>query len=154
MRDKTARVCEGLSDVLDGLEYHYPGEINETVARQIGRGYVAYVKPGTIAVSRDMRWDATRRYGAHAERAHASELRGIGELALDPDHEDTLAGYGEVLLKVGDRQKALGAFDRILSLGFRDDHEINAAEWIVYDALYAWCKSGQGERHDWPPRMA
>lgn len=25
-------------------------------------------------------------------------------------------------------------------LHFRDDHEINAAEWIVYDALYAYCK--------------
>ena len=25
-------------------------------------------------------------------------------------------------------------------LGFRDDHEINAAEWIVYDALYAYCQ--------------
>ena len=25
-------------------------------------------------------------------------------------------------------------------LGFRDDHAINAAEWIVYDALYAYCK--------------
>jgi hypothetical protein len=24
-------------------------------------------------------------------------------------------------------------------LGFKDDHEINAAEWIVYDALYAYC---------------
>ena len=24
-------------------------------------------------------------------------------------------------------------------LGFRDDHEQNAAEWIVYDALYAYC---------------
>lgn len=24
-------------------------------------------------------------------------------------------------------------------LNFRDDHEINAAEWIVYDALYAYC---------------
>lgn len=23
-------------------------------------------------------------------------------------------------------------------LGYRDDHEINAAEWIVYDALYAY----------------
>lgn len=26
-------------------------------------------------------------------------------------------------------------------LGFKDDHEINAAEWIVYDALFAYCKS-------------
>jgi hypothetical protein len=25
-------------------------------------------------------------------------------------------------------------------LAFKDDHEINAAEWIVYDALYAYCK--------------
>jgi len=24
-------------------------------------------------------------------------------------------------------------------LGFKDDHEQNAAEWIVYDALYAYC---------------
>ena len=24
-------------------------------------------------------------------------------------------------------------------LGFKDDHELNAAEWIVYDALYAYC---------------
>lgn len=25
-------------------------------------------------------------------------------------------------------------------LGFKDDHELNAAEWVVYDALYAYCK--------------
>lgn len=25
-------------------------------------------------------------------------------------------------------------------LGYRDDHEINAAEWVVYDALYAYCQ--------------
>jgi len=25
-------------------------------------------------------------------------------------------------------------------LGFKDDHEINGAEWIVYDALYAYCQ--------------
>ena len=25
-------------------------------------------------------------------------------------------------------------------LGYRNDHEINAAEWIVYDALYAYCQ--------------
>jgi tetratricopeptide (TPR) repeat protein len=45
-------------------------------------------------------------------------------LALDADHEDTLAGYGEVLLKLGERQAALDAFDRILALGFREDHEL------------------------------
>ena len=25
-------------------------------------------------------------------------------------------------------------------LGFADDHAVNAAEWIVYDALYAYCR--------------
>jgi hypothetical protein len=25
-------------------------------------------------------------------------------------------------------------------LGYNDDHEINAAEWVVYDALYAYCQ--------------
>jgi hypothetical protein len=31
-------------------------------------------------------------------------------------------------------------------LGLKDDHEINAAEWIVYDALYAYCR--EMVRHD------
>ena len=25
-------------------------------------------------------------------------------------------------------------------LGYKDDHEVNAAEWIVYEALYAYCQ--------------
>src|SRR3954471_12185826 len=25
-------------------------------------------------------------------------------------------------------------------LGYKDDHQVNAAEWIVYDALYAYCQ--------------
>jgi hypothetical protein len=25
-------------------------------------------------------------------------------------------------------------------LAYKDDHEVNAAEWIVYDALYAYCQ--------------
>jgi phosphomannomutase len=33
----------------------YPAEINETIARQIGRGFVAYLGAKTIGVSRDMR---------------------------------------------------------------------------------------------------
>jgi len=34
-------------------------------------------------------------------------------------------------------------------LGFKDDHAINAAEWIVYDALYAYCQAmiAQGKPH-------
>ena len=34
-------------------------------------------------------------------------------------------------------------------LDFKDDHAINAAQWIVYDALYAYCKEmiRQGRPH-------
>src|SRR5918994_262287 len=45
-------------------------------------------------------------------------------LSLDPDHEDGLAGIGETLLKLGDRDGAIKAFERILQLGFQDDHEL------------------------------
>ena len=29
-------------------------------------------------------------------------------------------------------------------LGYKDDQEVNAAEWIVYDALYAYCRAMVG----------
>jgi tetratricopeptide (TPR) repeat protein len=45
-------------------------------------------------------------------------------LALDPQNEEALAGFGEVLLKLGERQRALGYFEQILSLGFREDHDL------------------------------
>ena len=34
-------------------------------------------------------------------------------------------------------------------LGFKDDHAVNAAEWILYDALYAYCREmvRQGKHH-------
>jgi xylose isomerase len=35
MVSKTRRVAEGLSDLLDGLEYHYPGEVNEENIEEI-----------------------------------------------------------------------------------------------------------------------
>jgi phosphomannomutase len=33
----------------------YPSELNEEIARRIGRGFAAYLQPTTVAVSRDMR---------------------------------------------------------------------------------------------------
>jgi xylose isomerase len=35
MAQKTRRVASALSDILDGLEYHYPGELNEDNAEEI-----------------------------------------------------------------------------------------------------------------------
>ena len=55
---------------------------------------------------------------AWARRAFAAAL------ALEPDHEDALAGIGEVLLKLGDPQSGVGSFERVLTLGFREDLDI------------------------------
>jgi hypothetical protein len=40
-----------------------------------------------------------------------------------------------------------------LSALFADDHEMLKHGLIMYDALYAWCRSCQGESHTWPPKM-
>ena len=41
-----------------------------------------------------------------------------------------------------------------LSAIFADDHELLQQGMVIYDALYAWCRSCQGEVHSWPPNMA
>ncbi len=38
-----------------------------------------------------------------------------------------------------------------LSSNFKDDHEMLKHGMVMYDALYAWCKSCQNETHNWPP---
>lgn len=60
-------------------------------------------------------------------------------LALDPNHEDGLAGLGETLLKIGDREGALRAFEQILQLGFHDDHDLmlQIGRALFRDALTA-----------------
>jgi rhodanese-related sulfurtransferase len=40
-----------------------------------------------------------------------------------------------------------------LSALFEDDHRMLRHGLVVYDALYAWCRSLQGETHNWPPIM-
>ena len=38
-----------------------------------------------------------------------------------------------------------------LSANFADDHEMLEHGMVMYDALYAWCRSCQEESHNWPP---
>src|SRR5439155_22311746 len=55
---------------------------------------------------------------AWARRAFADAL------ALEPDHEDALAGLGEVLLKIGHVDKGAACFDHVLVLGFNEHLDI------------------------------
>jgi rhodanese-related sulfurtransferase len=41
-----------------------------------------------------------------------------------------------------------------LSANFQDDHEMLKHGLVMYDALYTWCRSLQGETHNWPPKAA
>ena len=40
-----------------------------------------------------------------------------------------------------------------LSRCFADDHEMLAHGMVMYDALYAWCREGREETHQWPPTI-
>jgi hypothetical protein len=39
-----------------------------------------------------------------------------------------------------------------LSHNFHDDHEQLRHGFVIYDALYAWCRYVRGERHSWNPQ--
>ncbi len=38
-----------------------------------------------------------------------------------------------------------------LSRNYPDDLEMLEQGFVLYDALYAWCRELQHERHGWPP---
>ncbi len=40
-----------------------------------------------------------------------------------------------------------------LSHNFQNDQDMLQHGMVMYDALYAWCKDGQQETHNWPPVM-
>jgi hypothetical protein len=55
-------------------------------------------------------------------------------------------------LDLSPQSAGLYAISLGLSHNFSDDHEMLKHGMIIYDALYAWCKSCQGESHNWPPQ--
>ena len=56
-------------------------------------------------------------------------------------------------LELAPQSAGLYAISLGLSQRFADDHEMLAHGMVVYDALYTWCESCQGETHRWPPKM-
>ena len=64
-------------------------------------------------------------YARLAREEYAWARRSFEEaLVLDPEHEDALAGLGEVLLKLGLEDAARKAFHTTLALGYEDDLEL------------------------------
>ncbi len=63
----------------------YPQEVNEDAARQIGRGFVAYLQAKRIAVSRDMRLSSPSMAAAFIEgaRAQGADVVDYGMMGTD-----------------------------------------------------------------------
>lgn len=60
-------------------------------------------------------------------------------------------GADTARLDLAPQSAGLYALSLGLSRNFQDDHEMLRHGLVMYDALYAWCKEGQGEAHNWPP---
>jgi hypothetical protein len=56
-------------------------------------------------------------------------------------------------LDLAPQSAGLYALSLGLSQVYADDHEMLRHGLVMYDALYAWCRSCQNETHNWPPRM-
>ena len=54
-------------------------------------------------------------------------------------------------LELTPQSAGLYALSLGLSKTFADDHEMLKHGMVMYDALYAWCRSCQQETHNWPP---
>jgi hypothetical protein len=54
-------------------------------------------------------------------------------------------------LDLAPQSAGLYAISLGLSATFPDDHEMLRHGLVIYDALYAWCKSLKHETHRWPP---
>ena len=70
-----------------------------------------------------------KRYALDSDPALAL----LGKIVNGADTDNTLWNQPE-----GPGLKAVAEGFR--HLGFKDDHEINRAQWIVYDALYQYCR--------------
>jgi hypothetical protein len=56
-------------------------------------------------------------------------------------------------LDLAPQSAGLFAISLGLSQTFSDDHQMLEHGMVMYDALYAWCKSCLEETHNWPPTM-
>ena len=82
-------------------------------------------------------------------KVYAIEDRALDALAL------IVRGADTARLELTPQSPGLLALSLGLSANFPDDHAMLANGMVMYDALYAWCRSLQGETHNWtPPAVA
>jgi hypothetical protein len=113
-------------------------------------------------------FELARRTGATAYDIPGAELSHVGDLCSfdaflekyqlhDPALQRLAAivrGADTSRLDLTPQSAGLYAISLGLSRNFADDHVMLRHGLVLYDALYAWCKSCQAETHNWPPNIA
>ena len=56
-------------------------------------------------------------------------------------------------MELAPQAAGLAAVSLGLSILYKDDHDMLEHGMVMYDALYAWCKSGKDEVHTWNPAL-
>ena len=116
---------------------------NEVLATAQKTGAVPYDVPGV-----EMTHDGERCSFDAFVRKYELTDPALGQLAMIVRGADTSR------LELTPQSAGLYAMSLGLSSVFQDDHEMLRHGMVMYDALYAWCKSCQGETHNWPPQAA
>jgi hypothetical protein len=72
----------------------------------------------------------------------------LAELAL------IVRGADTAHLEIAPQAAGLLAISLGLSHNFPDDHALLAQGFVIYDALYAWCRFVRDETHSWNPQRS
>lgn len=125
--------------------------------------------PEFLFVPTDKVFEVAEREGAVAYDIPGAALSHVGEkCSFDAFIEAYALGDNAALqrlalivrgadtnrLDLAQQSSGLFAISLGLSAIIADDHEMLKHGMTMYDALYAWCRSGQGETHNWPPVMS
>lgn len=122
-------------------------------------------EPEFLYVPADQVFKIAEREGAIAYDIPGAELSHVGDRCsfdafLDRyDLNEPALGQLALIVRGADTSRldmtpqsaGLFAISLGLSAIYADDHAMLAQGMIMYDALYAWCRSCQGETHHWPP---
>jgi hypothetical protein len=120
-------------------QFHYvPADQVVALAKQIGA--IPYDIPGV-------------------ELTHVGELCSFDAFLERYQLDDPALSQLAVIIRGADTSRldlapqsaGLYAISLGLSATVTNDHEMLRHGLVMYDALYAWCKTLQGETHAWPP---